>query len=101
VLRLDLTLATPWRVTVAVGVGVGLVAWLVATPAVALASAALVVAAGTVPQGRALLVAGAPVALIVSRADVRPAAAWLALALLAGEMLLSGWRARSSAPGQP
>ena len=67
---------------VAVGAG------LVADPGVAFVGFVMTVVAGLLPRGRALLVAAAPVALVLSRLDQRPALAWLAVALLVGDLVL-------------
>jgi hypothetical protein len=65
-------------------------ALLVATPAVAVAGGVLTVVAGTVPRGRLALLLAAPVALIASRLlTERPSLAWLALAVVAADLLLS------------
>jgi arabinofuranan 3-O-arabinosyltransferase len=78
-----------WQV---VAVAVAVVATgsvLVAPLSVALLAAGLTLVAGLVPRGRLLLVVAAPAALIVSRVDLRPSLAWLAVALLAADLLLS------------
>ncbi len=69
---------------VALGVGTALVA----TPATAVLGGAATLAVGLVPRARLLVVAVAPAALVVSRLDQRPTLAWLALAILAADLLV-------------
>ncbi|MGK2949772.1 MAG: hypothetical protein ACSLFP_14470, partial [Acidimicrobiales bacterium] len=62
----------------------------------------LALLAGVVPGARLLLLDGAPAALLLSRIDVsRPSVAWLAVALLAADLILEARvvRATPSPPG--
>jgi hypothetical protein len=61
----------------------------VASVPVALAAAALTLVAGSVPRGRRLLPVAAVAALVLSRPLERPMLAWLAVALLAADLLLA------------
>lgn len=70
------------------GGAVAVGAVLVADPGVAFVAFVMTVVAGLVPRGRALLLVGAPTALVLSRLDLRPSLAWLALALLAADLVL-------------
>ena len=79
-----------WAVASAVLVGAGSLA--VATPRMAAAATVLTVVAGVVPRGRLLLVATAPAALALSRFEARPSWAWLALGVLAADLLLEAHR---------
>jgi hypothetical protein len=69
---------------------VGGAALVVATPAVAVAAGILTALAGLLPRGRVVLLVTAPVALVASRVIVeRPSLAWLALAVVAADLLLT------------
>ncbi|MEO6318839.1 MAG: alpha-(1-_3)-arabinofuranosyltransferase family protein [Acidimicrobiales bacterium] len=80
-------LADPVAALTAGGV-VAVGAVLVADPGVAFVGFVMTVVAGLLPRGRALLVVAAPVALVLSRLEQRPALAWLAAALLVGDLML-------------
>ena len=94
------TWAAPLRVPVVLActAAIGLGALVVASPGAAALSASATIVAGLLPRGRLVLVAAAPVALLVSRLDLRPSLAWVAVALLAADLLLE---ARSVAWGHP
>jgi hypothetical protein len=80
----------PWGTVVGATVVVGATALLVATPVVAVAGVALTAVAGLVPRGRVVLLAAGPLALVASRVLVeRPSLAWLALAAVGADLLLS------------
>lgn len=97
---------TPWTVAPgipSVGVSaaiVGLGALAAATPTVAVAALAITLAAGLLPRGRLLLVVAAPAALALSRLDERPSLAWLAVALLAADLLLDPRRSPSASSSE-
>jgi len=72
----------------AAGTLVALGTALVASPGVAAIAFVATVAAALAPYGRILLVALGPTALVLSRLTARPSLAWLALAVLAADLLL-------------
>ncbi|MFZ6002484.1 MAG: alpha-(1-_3)-arabinofuranosyltransferase domain-containing protein [Actinomycetota bacterium] len=71
------------------GLAVSLISLLVMPPEIALAAGAVLLVAWSVPHGMLLLVVVAPAALMMSRLSHRPSFAWLAVALLLGEILRS------------
>jgi len=80
----------PWTTVAGTTAAVAGVALLVATPVVAAVAAAVTIAAGLVPRGRIVLLAVAPMALVASRVlTERPSLAWLALAAVGADLLLS------------
>lgn len=91
----------PSTATVVSAVAVGAGALAVATPTVAAAAAGLTLGAGVAPRGRLVLVAAAPAALILSRADERPSLAWVAVALLAADLLLGSRDTPHRVPASP
>lgn len=97
-----LVLAAPgWQAGAVAAALVGAGAALVA-PSVALVAAAAALLAGVVPGARLLLLLGAPAALLLSRIDPsRPSVAWLAVALLAADLVLEARTVRATPPRPP
>lgn len=95
--RLD-PAAPGWRAGLVAAVVVGGGAAAVA-PSIAAVAAVAALVAGVVPGGRLLLLFGAPAALLLSRIDAsRPNVAWLAVALLAADLVLEARALRATQP---
>jgi len=81
------------RIAVLGAVGMGVGAALVSRPWIGAVVAIAVIAASRIATGRLLLTAGAPLVLVVSKAASVPELGWLAVLLLAGD-LVAGWLRR-------
>ena len=79
--------AVPWRAAVVTAAAAGVGAWLVSRPWIGLVVAAGTLLAARVRGARILLAAGAPLALVLGRAADAPELGWLAVLLLAADLL--------------
>jgi len=84
---------TPGAPGLAVAAGIG--ALLVATPAAAVTASVAVVIGLAVPRATWAWALAAPMLVLVARGLERPRLAWLALALLASDLIVEWWTARS------
>ena len=84
---------SPGTPGLAVAVGMGVL--LVATPAAAVTASGAVVVGLLLPRATWVWAAVAAVLVIVARGLEQPELAWLALALLASDLVVEGWTARS------
>ena len=75
------------------GVGVGVVAALVARPVIGLGIGLATVVASRNPRGRVLLTVGAPLALVVAKGFDVPEVGWVAILLLGADLVVGhAWR---------
>jgi hypothetical protein len=81
-----------WPVTVALAAGVGITAALVSRPLIGLAVAVVTLVAARVAPGRLVLVAGAPLALVLAKALDVPELGWVAVLLLGADLVVGHWR---------
>ncbi|HEY8216294.1 MAG TPA: alpha-(1-_3)-arabinofuranosyltransferase family protein, partial [Acidimicrobiia bacterium] len=77
----------PWRMSIAAAAAAGVGAWLVSRPWIGLVVAAGTLAASRVRGARIVLSGGAPAALLLAQATDTPELAWLAILLLAADLL--------------
>ena len=77
----------PWRVSIAAAAAAGVGVWLVSRPWVGLVVAAGTLAASRIRGARIVLSGGAPAALLLAEATDTPELAWLAVLLLAADLL--------------
>lgn len=82
-----------WRVALLGTIGVGVAAAAVSRPWIGAVVALGVLVASRVVSGRILLTAGAPLVLVASKVLSAPELGWLAILLLAGD-LVAGWLRR-------
>jgi hypothetical protein len=77
----------PWRAALVAAVVAGVGAWLASRPWIGLVVAAGTLAASRIRGARILLSGGAPAALLLAEATDTPELAWLAVLLLAADLL--------------
>jgi arabinofuranan 3-O-arabinosyltransferase len=88
-----------WRASLVAAAAAGAAAWFVSRAWIGLVVAIATLVAGRVRNARLLLAGGAPAALLLAKAADIPELGWLAVALLAADLLL-GWVARRQASGR-
>jgi len=89
-----------WRVSLATAAGAGIGAWFVSRAWIGLVVALATLVTSRVRNTRLLLAGGAPAALLLAKVADAPELGWLAVTLLAADLLL-GWVAHRREAGRP